>query len=169
MRNAKLRIGSASRRPVSVLSACFSYSLYCQDQVVKRIFRDVPFVPQLEKIYRQVIQRNPGESEFHQAVFEVFGSLGQVIRKYPDILEKKSSSASANRNARSSFACRGKTTKVKFTPIAVFASSSMPRWRCNRTPAATPGASSTPGNDLNGASIASFLKVARAMEAFGLV
>jgi glutamate dehydrogenase (NADP+) len=43
----------------------------------------------LDTIYQQVIQRNPGESEFHQAVWEVFGSLGQVVKKYPDILQNK--------------------------------------------------------------------------------
>ncbi|MDF2440167.1 MAG: glutamate dehydrogenase [Abditibacteriota bacterium] len=47
------------------------------------------FDPKLETIYQQVIQRNPGESEFHQAVLEVFGSLGQVIKKYPDVLQNK--------------------------------------------------------------------------------
>jgi glutamate dehydrogenase (NADP+) len=45
--------------------------------------------PQLEAIYQQVIQRNAGESEFHQAVLEVLGSLGQVVRKYPDICANK--------------------------------------------------------------------------------
>jgi glutamate dehydrogenase (NADP+) len=45
--------------------------------------------PQLESIYEQVIQRNTGESEFHQAVLEVLGSLGQVVRKYPDICANK--------------------------------------------------------------------------------
>jgi glutamate dehydrogenase (NADP+) len=45
--------------------------------------------PKLESIYQQVIQRNPGEGEFHQAVLEVFGSLGQVVKKYPDVLQNK--------------------------------------------------------------------------------
>jgi glutamate dehydrogenase (NADP+) len=45
--------------------------------------------PRLESIYQQVIQRNAGESEFHQAVLEVFGSLGQIVQKYPDILQNK--------------------------------------------------------------------------------
>jgi glutamate dehydrogenase (NADP+) len=45
--------------------------------------------PQLEAIYQQVIRRNPGESEFHQAVLEVFGSLGPVLEKYPHIFENK--------------------------------------------------------------------------------
>ena len=45
--------------------------------------------PQLETIYQQVIRRNPGESEFHQAVLEVFGSLGPVVGKYPRVLQNK--------------------------------------------------------------------------------
>jgi glutamate dehydrogenase (NADP+) len=45
--------------------------------------------PKLDAIYQQVIQRNPNESEFHQAVWEVFGSLGQVVDKYPYVLENK--------------------------------------------------------------------------------
>ncbi|HEU5015777.1 MAG TPA: NADP-specific glutamate dehydrogenase [Roseiflexaceae bacterium] len=43
----------------------------------------------LESIYQQVIRRNPGESEFHQAVLEVFGSLGQVLAKYPEFSNHK--------------------------------------------------------------------------------
>ncbi|WP_256841831.1 NADP-specific glutamate dehydrogenase [Ornithinimicrobium cryptoxanthini] len=37
----------------------------------------------LEPIYDQVLQRNPGETEFHQAVLEVLDSLGPVVRKHP--------------------------------------------------------------------------------------
>jgi len=36
----------------------------------------------LEPIYAQVLARNPGETEFHQAVREVFESLGPVLRKH---------------------------------------------------------------------------------------
>ncbi|NLF05949.1 MAG: glutamate dehydrogenase, partial [Actinomycetales bacterium] len=36
----------------------------------------------LEPIYAQVLARNPGETEFHQAVREVFDSLGPVLRKH---------------------------------------------------------------------------------------
>lgn len=43
----------------------------------------------LEPLYQQVIQRNPGEAEFHQAVREVFESLGPVIAKYPEFGEHK--------------------------------------------------------------------------------
>jgi glutamate dehydrogenase (NADP+) len=38
----------------------------------------------LEPVLRTVIQRNPGEDEFHQAVREVLESLGPVLSKYPD-------------------------------------------------------------------------------------
>ncbi len=38
----------------------------------------------LEPLYQAVIKRNPGESEFHQAVREVFESLGPVLAKYPE-------------------------------------------------------------------------------------
>src|SRR5690606_16474817 len=38
---------------------------------------------QLEHAYEEVLRRNPGEVEFHQAVQEVFESLGPVLRKNP--------------------------------------------------------------------------------------
>lgn len=37
----------------------------------------------LESIYAQVLRRNPGEAEFHQAVREVFDTLGPVVSKHP--------------------------------------------------------------------------------------
>ncbi len=40
-------------------------------------------------IYQEVLQRNPGESEFHQAVHEVLESLGRVIVKYPEFADHK--------------------------------------------------------------------------------
>jgi glutamate dehydrogenase (NADP+) len=43
----------------------------------------------LGKIYEQIIQRNPGETEFHQAALEVFGSLDQVLLKFPEFSEHK--------------------------------------------------------------------------------
>ncbi|ALN15685.1 NADP-specific glutamate dehydrogenase [Acidipropionibacterium acidipropionici] len=42
---------------------------------------------QLQKVYDQVLRRNPGEVEFHQAVKEVFDSLGPVLRKKPEYVE----------------------------------------------------------------------------------
>jgi glutamate dehydrogenase (NADP+) len=38
----------------------------------------------LEPIFSEVVRRNEGEPEFHQAVREVFDSLGRVIAKHPD-------------------------------------------------------------------------------------
>jgi glutamate dehydrogenase (NADP+) len=37
----------------------------------------------LEPVFDQVLRRNPGEAEFHQAVREVFDSLGPVLTKHP--------------------------------------------------------------------------------------
>jgi Glutamate dehydrogenase/leucine dehydrogenase len=39
---------------------------------------------ELEAIFEQVVRRNPGEREFHQAVLEVFGSLKPVLERYPE-------------------------------------------------------------------------------------
>lgn len=41
----------------------------------------------IEKIIDQVKKRNPGESEFHQAVEEVLYSLEPVIEKHPEFVE----------------------------------------------------------------------------------
>jgi glutamate dehydrogenase (NADP+) len=43
----------------------------------------------IEHIYKQVIQRNPGETEFHQAVREVLETLGPVLEKHPEYAEHK--------------------------------------------------------------------------------
>ena len=43
----------------------------------------------LEGIFSAVVQRNPGEAEFHQAVREVLESLGPVIAKHPEFAEHK--------------------------------------------------------------------------------
>jgi len=43
----------------------------------------------LEAIFQEVMKRNPGEAEFHQAVKEVLESLGPVLVKYPDFAEAK--------------------------------------------------------------------------------
>ncbi|QGQ19293.1 NADP-specific glutamate dehydrogenase [Cellulomonas sp. JZ18] len=37
----------------------------------------------LVPVFEQVLRRNPGEVEFHQAVREVFDTLGPVVRKHP--------------------------------------------------------------------------------------
>jgi glutamate dehydrogenase (NADP+) len=41
----------------------------------------------LEPIYAEVLRRNPGEDEFHQAVREVLDSLGVVVAKHPKYAE----------------------------------------------------------------------------------
>ncbi|QYF75206.1 NADP-specific glutamate dehydrogenase [Cryobacterium sp. PAMC25264] len=39
--------------------------------------------PRLVPVYEEVLSRNPGEVEFHQAVREVLASLGPVVSKHP--------------------------------------------------------------------------------------
>jgi glutamate dehydrogenase (NADP+) len=41
----------------------------------------------LHDIFDEVTRRNPGEAEFHQAVFEVLHSLGPVVDKHPDYVD----------------------------------------------------------------------------------
>ena len=43
----------------------------------------------LHGIFTEVIQRNPGEPEFQQAVREVLESLGPVLVKYPELSQQK--------------------------------------------------------------------------------
>ncbi|MEO5724558.1 MAG: NADP-specific glutamate dehydrogenase [Ilumatobacteraceae bacterium] len=43
----------------------------------------------LEVVLDEVIKRNPGESEFHQAAREVLDSLGPVIAKHPEFADQK--------------------------------------------------------------------------------
>ena len=43
----------------------------------------------LEPIFQAVINRNPGEAEFHQAVREVIESLGPVLAKHPEFAQHK--------------------------------------------------------------------------------
>ena len=42
--------------------------------------------PNLQALFDTVLRRNPGESEFHQAVHEVLHSLGAVVDKHPEFL-----------------------------------------------------------------------------------
>ncbi len=43
----------------------------------------------IERIYDQVVRRNPGEAEFHQAVKEVIETLGPVLARHPEYAEHK--------------------------------------------------------------------------------
>ncbi len=43
----------------------------------------------VEPVYQEVLARNPGETEFHQAVREVLESLGPVLVKHPEFCQQK--------------------------------------------------------------------------------
>ncbi len=43
----------------------------------------------IQSVYEQVLKRNPGEVEFHQAVKEVLDSLGPVLEKHPEYVDAK--------------------------------------------------------------------------------
>ncbi|HNI35574.1 MAG TPA: NADP-specific glutamate dehydrogenase [Microthrixaceae bacterium] len=43
----------------------------------------------LEHVWADVVTRNPGEPEFHQAVHEVLSSIAPVLAKHPDLAENK--------------------------------------------------------------------------------
>ena len=45
--------------------------------------------PALQHAYKEVLRRNPGEDEFHQAVEEVLGSLGPVVKRHPHYLAER--------------------------------------------------------------------------------
>ena len=42
----------------------------------------------VEKVYEQLVKRNPGEAEFHQAAKEVLDSLDLVISRHPEMEEQ---------------------------------------------------------------------------------
>ncbi|MDD5065082.1 MAG: NADP-specific glutamate dehydrogenase [Phycisphaerae bacterium] len=43
----------------------------------------------IKTVYEQVLKRNPGEVEFHQAVKEVLDSLEPVLKKHPEYVDAK--------------------------------------------------------------------------------
>jgi glutamate dehydrogenase (NADP+) len=43
----------------------------------------------IKSIYQEVLNRNPGENEFHQAVLEVLESLGPVLVKHPEFADHR--------------------------------------------------------------------------------
>ncbi|HEV7933617.1 MAG TPA: NADP-specific glutamate dehydrogenase [Actinomadura sp.] len=45
--------------------------------------------PELTSIYTQILRRNPGEPEFHQAVLEVLETLAPVLTARPELLEAR--------------------------------------------------------------------------------
>ena len=42
-----------------------------------------------QQVYEQVLTRNPGETEFHQAVREVLDCLGPVLEKHPEYVQAR--------------------------------------------------------------------------------
>jgi glutamate dehydrogenase (NADP+) len=44
---------------------------------------------QLKNVWEEVVERNPGEPEFHQAVREVINSLGPALERHPEFMEKR--------------------------------------------------------------------------------
>lgn len=49
----------------------------------------MPLTEEFEAIFQEVVKRNPGEDEFHQAVREVMEALGPVLAKHPEFAEAK--------------------------------------------------------------------------------
>ncbi|MGN6547573.1 MAG: NADP-specific glutamate dehydrogenase [Aureliella sp.] len=49
----------------------------------------MPLTEEFEGIFQEVVKRNPGEHEFHQAVREVMESLGPVLAKHKEFAEAK--------------------------------------------------------------------------------
>ncbi len=47
----------------------------------------MPVEADLTKVFDQIVARNPGEAEFHQAVREVFDTLGPVMKRNPQYTE----------------------------------------------------------------------------------
>lgn len=45
--------------------------------------------PALQHVHDAVLRRNPSENEFHQAVEEVLGSLGPVVKRHPHYLAER--------------------------------------------------------------------------------
>jgi glutamate dehydrogenase (NADP+) len=42
----------------------------------------------IQEVYEKVLQRNPNEAEFHQAVYEIFTSLVPVFDRHPEFIER---------------------------------------------------------------------------------
>ena len=43
----------------------------------------------VEEVYNEVLDRNPNEPEFHQAVREILESIGPAVEKHPEFAETK--------------------------------------------------------------------------------
>jgi len=68
----------------------------------------------IEGIYTDVLKRNPGETEFHQAVQEVLESLGPVVAKHPEYLERKIIERICEPERQIISGCPGRMTRARF-------------------------------------------------------
>lgn len=68
---------------------------------------------QLENAYESVLRRNPGEAEFHQAVREIFESLGPVLDTNPQYVEAAVLSRICEPERQIIFRVRGLTTRAR--------------------------------------------------------
>jgi len=96
----------------------------------------------IEGIYDDVLRRNPGEQEFHQAVREVVESLAPVLARHPEYVQLNTIERICEPSGRSSSACRGRTTPASRTStVASVSSSTRPsaptRVACAFTPRST--------------------------------
>jgi glutamate dehydrogenase (NADP+) len=55
--------------------------------MTRRSHRVPTLAEKLHTVYDEVLSRNPGETEFHQAAHEVLDSLGPVVAKHPEYLD----------------------------------------------------------------------------------
>jgi glutamate dehydrogenase (NADP+) len=55
--------------------------------MTRRSYRVPTLAEKLHNVYNEVLSRNPGETEFHQAAHEVLDSLGPVVAKHPEYLD----------------------------------------------------------------------------------
>ena len=83
--------------------------------------------PKLENIYDEVIRRNGGEVEFHQAVYEVLHSLGPVVHKHPEYADTAIIRRLCEPERQIIFRCRGSTMPAPSRSTGGSGSSSTPR------------------------------------------
>ena len=65
-----------------------------------------------QAVYEQVLKRNPGEVEFHQAVKEVLDSLGPVLERHPEYIKAKIVERIVEPERRLCSGCRGRTIRA---------------------------------------------------------
>ena len=66
--------------------------------------------PNLQPMFEEVLRRNPGESEFHQAVFELIHSLTPIAGKQPEYIKWSILNRICEPERQIIFRVRGSTT-----------------------------------------------------------